>query len=76
MGATTDREKRFTTREGGTTWSEECFSSRFMQSKREMVHPVPTQDFLQLNPEAAMLSRPSVETCQPPHLALSAGTKT
>ena len=73
MGAPTDRENRFTTREGGATWPEDCSPNRFLQSKREMAHPVPTKGFLQLNPEAAMLSWPSVETCQPPHLALFAG---
>jgi len=29
-------------------------------------HPVPTEDFLQLSPEAAMLPGPSVETRPPP----------
>ena len=31
-----------------------------------MAHTVPTKDFLQQSPEAAMLPGPSVQTCPPP----------
>ena len=62
MVAPTDREKSFTARNG---WPEDCFLSPFVQRRRQMAHPVLTKCFLQLCPEAAMLSGPSVETHPP-----------
>ena len=66
MVVPTERENSFTARNGGPTWPEGYFLSLFMQRRREMAHPEPTKGFLQLSPEAAMLTGPSVETHPPP----------
>jgi len=39
--------------------------------RKEMAHPVPAKGFLQLSPEAAMLSWPSVETRLPPSVLMA-----
>ena len=57
MVAPTEWEKSFNPRNGGPTWPEDRLLSPFVQKRREKwAHPVPTKAFLQLNPEAAMLS--------------------
>ena len=66
MVAPTEHEKRFTARNGGVTWPEDCCLSPFVQRKTEIAHPVPTKGFLQQSPEEAMLPGPSVDTRSPP----------
>ena len=63
MVAPTEQETSFTIKNGGPTSPEGRFLSPFMQRRREVAHPVPTKDFLQLNPQATMLPGPSVVTC-------------
>ena len=48
------------------TWPEDHFLSPITQRRREMAHPVLTNGFLQLSPEAAMLPGLSAETRPPP----------
>ena len=73
MVAPTERENSLTARNGGLpemetlrTWPEDHSLSPFTQRRREMAHPVVTNGFLQLSPEAAMLPGLSVETRPPP----------
>jgi len=42
------------------------FSKPVLHRRKEMAHPVLTKGFLQLSPEATMLSGPRVETHPPP----------
>jgi len=61
-----EEEKNVIVRNGGPTRPEDCFLSRFMQRRREMAHPVPTEAYLQPSPEAAMLFAPFRCTHVPP----------
>ena len=59
-------ENSLTARNGGCTWPEDCSLSPFVQRREKlMAHPVLTEGFLQLSPEAAMLLG------APTHLPLS-----
>jgi len=66
MVTPTEQVNSFTVRNGDPTWPEDCFLSPFVLRRREMTHPVPTMDFLQQSPEAAMLPGPRVEIHPPP----------
>jgi len=75
MATRADQEKSVIVRNGGPTRPQNCFLSPFMQSRREMAHPVPTKAFLQSSPEAAMLFAPLGAPTHLPCPALSAGTE-
>jgi len=63
MVTLTEQENRLHCQKWRPYMVSRLFLSPFVQSRREMAHPVPTKGFLQLSPEAAILPGPSVETC-------------
>jgi len=65
MVVPTEQETSFTTKNGSPTSPEGRFLSPFVQRRREVAHPVPTKDILQLIPQATMLPGPIVEISPP-----------